>query len=661
MGGDFIVRYVILLGILASFQVLFCQPALSQKAEQVLNRITYELPAPSIIGKHEWKELQLDRLVTMLDRTTTSFGRWGLVQLLHPIADQEELSRRKDVIAFLVEHEDVMRTFQKQLKRVHEVEESLLTYWDKHDQLNSEARQFYYTFFGLKDLNKSSLALNASTILEMFNSWKYLVMMFAGAGILEEYRNWRYGGKDATFSLSRGLKSGFKQPLTLHYPYRYILPDPESTTYTYKDSVKVWDEGSWGDRWTIAREGYDVDKESLGSLAMFVPKSQKWDPLRSFLYATMPVLYQDYVWSNAIISTGKRIMSMYRTLNELQQRVADVAQCIDAIQKLQKTVAKRAPELMLSLNDIDNDDYGLTRENFVKKLLVPRFLKKSDYFYSRGHVLTMHLEIVHKKKTVVPLLQSVALLDAYCSIAQLYKESQNEAVTFSFPEFIDSEKPFLNYRSAWLPLLPREHAVTNDLFLGGNEPGKMIITGPNGSGKSTILKNFGVEAVLAQGWCIVPAQKAQQTLFTAITTNLAADENLQRGLSKGTAGLKAMDEILHAIDTSSGQRMLVLIDEPYAGMPDVEAAKRIYLFGKEIAQYSNVLVAIATHTKRPMQLAQDTAGIFANYQVKINEIRHGEFERLFKFEKGPALWWFEDEDRRSRFIDWLAQKAIAIE
>src|ERR1700761_6982525 len=96
---------IFLLIIFSCSQEIISKPSFSEDAEEVLNHMKYELPAPSIIGEREWKELQLDRLVTILDRTTTSFGRWGLVQLLHPIADKKELERRKEIITFLIEHE----------------------------------------------------------------------------------------------------------------------------------------------------------------------------------------------------------------------------------------------------------------------------------------------------------------------------------------------------------------------------------------------------------------------------------------------------------------------------------------------------------------------------------------------------------------------------
>jgi len=642
---------IILLGFLSFSQTVLTEQKLSEHAEQVLNLIKYELPAPSIIGEREWKELQLDRLVTILDRSTTSFGRWGLVQLLHPIADEKELSRRKEIITFLVEHEQEMRIFQEQLERVKNVEKSLLAYWDKHDQLNQSAQQFYYTVFGLKDLNKSSLALNASTIMEMFNSWKYLVSALALGGLSAEFQKWIYS-EQASLDIVGGIKAGLELPFRQHSPTPIELTKPKEK-YGYKDYIKAFTYGSWGDRYKVLFQGYTARTKELGLPGFIdgtVPGAGKFG---AFVLATIPTLFFDYQWGNAVISTGQRIISMYRTLNELQKRVADVAHCVDAIQKLQKMVDKQAPQLRSYLDS--SDDYDTDRKDLVDNLLTKRFLQKSDYLYSRGHVLTMHLDITQKKKTLIPLLHSVALLDAYCSIAQLYKESQNEQVIFSFPEFVNTQKPFLNCRDAWLPLLSSSQAITNDLILGAhNYPGKIIITGPNGSGKSTVLKTFGILPVLAQSWGVVPAKNAEQTLFSIIRTNLAADEDLQKELSKGMAGIKAMNELRNDIRRFDQQPMLVLIDEPYGGMVDAEAAKRIYDFGMDIAGCSQALVAIATHTKKPIQLAQSLPNIFANYQVKIEETELGTFKRLFKLEPGAAMWWFNDEGRRSRFVDWLS-------
>jgi len=648
---------VLLLMTISFFQTALADQTLSKNAEHVLDRVEYVSPAPSIIGKREWEELQLDRLVTILDRTKPSFGRWGLVQLLHPIADKQELLQRKKIITFLIEHEEDMRVFQEQLERVHRIEKSLLAYWDKHDQLNQSVEQFYYRAVGFRELNKSSLALNASTMMEMFNSWKYLIATLALGGLSAEFQKWIYSEQEK-IDIWGGIRAGLEVPFRQHFPGLVELK-PHQGSYTYKDYIKAFTYGSWGDRYNVLFRGYIADPSELGLPRVFQSVVPSFGKLGAFVGASIPTVFFDYQWGSAIYSVGQRIISMHRTLNQLQERVSDVAQCVQAIKKLRALVVKQAPELATYFAD---DMYDSDKADFIKKLLAQRFVQKPGPLYSRGHVLTMHLDIVQKKKTLIPLLHSVALLDAYCSIAQLYKESQSQDVGFSFPEFIESPKPFLQYHNAWLSLLSSDQAISNNLILGNNNQGKIIITGPNGGGKSTILKTFGVSAVLAQSWCIVPAKRAQQTLFSDIKTSLAPHEDLKRGLSTFMAEKKIMVELLDDIRHSDARdRMLVLIDEPYKGTVDAESAKRIYQFGQDVAAFPQALVAIATHVKKPITLEKDTGGIFGNYQVKIEEIKPGIFERLFKLEQGPAMWWFEDEEKRSRFVDWISVSGVSDE
>jgi hypothetical protein len=630
--------YIVLSIFFSFFQPIIAQQTQGQYAEQVLNLVEYQLPAPSIIGEREWKELQLDRLVTTLDRTKTSFGRWGLVQLLHPIADEKELEKRKQIITYLIEHENDMRMFQKQLERVHAVETSLLAYWDKHDELNKSSRRFYFsTIGGLNELNKSSIALNASTIFEGFNSVKDFLQSFALAGVAEEFARWSFGVQD-DFSVTRGIQAGFAEPIMRHSPWLYKLTDGP---YTARDAALAL---SWGDVYNVYKKGFFYKKTD--NSMQEVPGLGK---LGAFLVATVGTLMSDYQTLNRADSSIKRVVSIFKDLNDLHVRVCDVAQCVDAIKKLNLIVSKQSPILRAYLRN-DNDD---ERKDFIKKLLAPRFLKKSDYLYSRGHVLTMHLEITQQKKTFIPLLHSVALLDAYCSIAQLYKEGG-----FCFPEFLDSATPVLDYQDVWLPLLPRNQAIPNDLMLGGSKPSKMVITGPNGGGKSTILEALGIAAVLPQSWCIAPCKEGKQSIFTSIKVSFDPNKNKRKGESTGVASIRVMNELREDIRRSPAQeRMLVLIDEPYRGLVDVVAEERIYEFGIDVAEYNQAAVVIATHLRAPMMLPQATRGVFDNYQVKIREVSRGIFERLFKLEHGAATWWFEDSAKRNRFVDWISAKS----
>ena len=209
--------------------------------------------------------------------------------------------------------------------------------------------------------------------------------------------------------------------------------------------------------------------------------------------------------------------------------------------------------------------------------------------------------------------------------------------------------------------------VTNTIELGcAGAAAKMILTGPNGCGKSTLLKPLGQAVALAQGWTIAPAREAQMTVFHAIYTCFDADEDGPAGMSTFMAVDKKMVELQSKLDVAKADnKCLALIDEPWRGTVDAASAKYIYDFGKHVASLPHCIVCLATHVQKPVDLARDTDGAFRNMQVTINRgARSNEFERTFKLADGPANWWFNDDEMRSDFIDWLkqfygAQKASA--
>jgi hypothetical protein len=502
----------------------------------------------------------------------------------------------------------------------------------------------------------------------MFTSWMGLIASLCLGGFQVESALWM-ANKEKKFDLVEAFKFGFREPFNINNPMPHLFKDKEydeSYQYTFKDFLMALSSGSWGDRYKIFSRGYTLDVQfptwapqwfvALATkLFSIVPKTP--GVVRKFnavIAASWPALLYDYTKIMSIMSIGTYIVSMNKTLNQLYNRVVDVATCFNAIKNINNLIEKSPA---IAHNNYMIMEYDDRISECLNKLAAPRFAQKGSYLYSRGNVLSMHKEIKGVKRSLVPLLQSVAFLDAFCSIAQLYKESQSQPVKFSFPEFVPSQKPFFSYTDAWLPLLSYNEAVTNDLCLGrdGGCPGKIVIVGPNGGGKSTLLKTYGIAVILAQSWLIIPASHGSQTLFAQIKTALDTREDSKNKLSLGMAVMKKMNELFVAMQKSDGQKkkMLVLIDEPYKGFVDDEAADRIYEFGKNITEFSNVLLAMATHTKKPIMLEVDTNGIFGNYHVKIDELSIGVFKRLFKIEKGPSMWWFEDSSKRRRFTDWL--------
>src|SRR5438105_6812995 len=87
------IKIFLLLSLCGSLQLFGTTPAV-----RLLNSVNYAYSLPSVIDQNEWKELQLERLITQLDRTKTSFGRWGLTHLLQPVADRNEIMKRQKII-----------------------------------------------------------------------------------------------------------------------------------------------------------------------------------------------------------------------------------------------------------------------------------------------------------------------------------------------------------------------------------------------------------------------------------------------------------------------------------------------------------------------------------------------------------------------------------
>ena len=347
---------------------------------------------------------------------------------------------------------------------------------------------------------------------------------------------------------------------------------------------------------------------------------------------------------------------MHNTLNELQHRMVQVSRLFDLFAQLHEVLEEHQELIGFIVASFDHCATNPTLKAVTNLLDAKTFQKDRSYVYSRGRVLRAHKVLHEAKADLVPVLQALGILDGYCSIARLYKEYNTNAALFSFPTFINSQEPQIQYDNAWIPVLSPTNVVNNNVYCGwGEYPSKLVITGPNGCGKSTFLKMIGQMVILAQSWGIAPAQSATQTIFAGLRTGLDPREDLQQGISTFMAEKKRMNELSVFINGSSANsHHLVLIDEPYRGTVDAESARRIYAFGSDIANIP-CIVGIATHVQKPIELAHNFPENFVNYHVAINEPEPGVFERTFKLKIGPAMWWFEDAERRARFVDWIGE------
>ncbi len=136
---------------------------------------------------------------------------------------------------------------------------------------------------------------------------------------------------------------------------------------------------------------------------------------------------------------------------------------------------------------------------------------------------------------------------------------------YSFPVFLENQghnqPPIFEARELAHPLLPRDHAVPNDVTLGAT-PQLLIISGSNMSGKTTLMRAVGTNAVLALAGAPVRAQSLRLSFLT-IGGTIRVQDSLLEGKSRFYAEILRIKTLL---DIAHGKRpLLFLVDELFHG------------------------------------------------------------------------------------------------
>lgn len=292
--------------------------------------------------------------------------------------------------------------------------------------------------------------------------------------------------------------------------------------------------------------------------------------------------------------------------------------------------------------------------NLIDMLESRRFNAESNHLYSRGAAFAAWHLMQQVKDEFAPLFAAIGYMDTYCAMARAYLLQKDHNAQYCFPEIIEGSKPALVLDGFWHPRLNPSEAVVNSIALGnGNGPRSTLFTGPNWSGKSCAVRAIATAAVFAT-LGIVPARRAMISIFDSVIIYLNPQESIEKGQSSFSAKLARLTAVENAIKNAPrDHKLLVVMDEPLHGTVEAEGQQLVEDFMTWVSQFENCSVHIATHFKSPAYLAS-TRGIFANYHLEILDgTTPGEFTRTFVMLDGPADWWFNDADRRKRYIQWI--------
>jgi len=341
----------------------------------------------------------------------------------------------------------------------------------------------------------------------------------------------------------------------------------------------------------------------------------------------------------------------------MQERLIGIAKIVGGLEDIHHLMQKH-PELIKNVPSLThiatffNEQKSSELQRLLKLLRKRTFKGKPSYFFSNTVRILLAFKLMESCKGELTLaLEAAGELDAMYSVSRLL--NNNNKAQYCFVEFVNNEKPIIKFEAFWNPLMDANKVEINSVHLGKTGDHNMMITGPNGSGKSTNMKAITLNILLGQTFGIAAAKRAIITPFDKINSYLNVQENLKQGMSTFMAEAQRLEEICQIITSiPKNKKCFTIIDEGLRGTVAEEGVKRICNMMRNIIQSDQSICILATHFKQPTYLEKET-GRISNYYVTIEEPSFGKFIRAYKFERGVNNWWFNDQQKRQRFIDWL--------
>jgi DNA mismatch repair protein MutS len=178
-------------------------------------------------------------------------------------------------------------------------------------------------------------------------------------------------------------------------------------------------------------------------------------------------------------------------------------------------------------------------------------------------------------------------------------------------------------------MMPREQFIPNDLSLTPDAR-MIILTGPNMAGKSTILRQIGLQVLMAHVGCFVPASRARVSVTDRVFTRVGASDNLVRGQSTFMVEMSETSAILH----TATARSLVLLDEIGRGTSTWDGVSIAWAVSEHLHNRIGAKTVFATHYHELTQLSDELTAV-RNFNVAVEE-HAGGIRFLHRLKPGGA-------------------------
>lgn len=579
---------------------------LFNEAEKQKGDVVYDAVLDDVVT---WEDLALFRgskdetkdvyLGNKLNRTLTEFGRVQFFRMLaEPTVDIAKIEQRQQIIKELATNDklynDLLSTFQE-LKKT----ENLLISFYGNDPLYNSAGNFCYVNIPSTRVN-DTFNYN-TTALKTINCYEYskrLTFFAAGVAasiVLPLYGLSRLTNRETSFNGIMAKSFGVEPKEFREFSNSLV---------------------GYGDR-------------VFALLSLFDNKWVKGAAcIASGVYCASR-LKKDYLWAKAHLDM----------LACIQTKMIDVAAFMESAQHVNSLV--KTSQVLTN-----NTQTSATFTQLFEKLPAQNahiaellhLLQSSTFkgepsaFSHHGNIL-VGFKLMHENKDVFKqLLMTLGELDAYLSVATLYREHQSKKAVFSFANLETAAHPHIELKEFWNPFIDADKVQTSSVTIGGAHPRALIITGSNEGGKSTFIKAVAFNLIMAQSFGVGPAAHITITPFSSIATYLNITDDIGQGNSLFKNQVSRTQYLISRTEKlSADQFSLLAIDEVFNGTSHIEASAAAYSFARYTGNFANCISLFATHYPIMNKLAKENSSVFANYRIRVE----GEGENKMRtFEPG---------------------------
>ncbi len=545
---------------------------------------------PIVLDHNSWEDLNLFFnksgpqycLGEIVNRAQTEVGRITLYRLLaQPIADKAELHKRQLIIRELMANEYLFDALSDALRQMQKNENLVLAFWD-NDSFKTTSRSLYYDMDGIRGLNNSAYALAYKNICDNAQRGMFLATNAAATLILPLYTFSRimHLANPGWFDTLSGRLMGMSGPVAA---FGSMIENP-------------WIQGS-------------ISLASATCCGLWAMSMLDWQRGSLALNKVLGIR----VTHTAAFITAMRKAATRASRNKLLSQMP-------AVQLLQQFFDPQTPQ-----------EPNVTR---LIQLLTTDEIACSSFIMKNSKELLAYKLMNEAKDDMVPAIAAAGEIDAYVSIASLYKECASKPVSFSFAQFEDADTPHISLTNFWNPFISAEQVVANSVELGGCHRNNMIVTGPNAGGKSTTLKGIAISLIMAQTFGIVPAQQAIITPFTNIASYLNITDDIVAGHSLFKAEVIRAHNLIETVEKLGPKEFsFVILDEIFNGTSPREGEAAAYGTAKHLGSFDRSIAIVATHFEK-LTLLEKATDSFTNYRVRVNRLPNTQLHYPFIIEPG---------------------------